>query len=361
MPTLRGRTSPDEALRHLEKVGLIPPAMLTDVLELLRERAAGGPVYRWEIRGQSRLAVFDPLLAGETARPRVHALALPRPHGPRERRWASSFVAESVHGGGLRTTRLSEAAESAWNSLRQSRARARLLDDLLARYSPGALRPLGRDLRDHAHRLTVFWTEGHEDEESVRLLGRAVAGDELAARLYRQRLDGISGAAHDSVLSRLGETDPETLDDAALFSEITARVFGDLLGAMGRVLCTVHPGGSAALLEHVLSNDPPWWIHVRETTHDYRLGVHRLPPRARIFITVPLLTVEGTESTVCGHMRALALGANLCPSLLLLLQHARDLDDRLAAVGRLEPVLSVHFIEANGASVSDTMGVHVRR
>ncbi len=355
----------DEELRLLEGIGLIPPSVSTDALAVLRERAAAGPVYRWECRGRVRLLVFDPVLAAETACPRVQALAVPPSRDTRERRWASSFLVEAAHGGGPRTARLTEAAQNAWNDPRQIQARQELHARFLARYKPGLLRPLGRDLREHALHVAVLWTEGRGDGEATRILEAATGGGEAAAQHYRRRLAAIPDAGTGcGVLAGLSEAGPEALVDAALFAELVARVLGDLLVAMGRVLCDGEgrgDSGNAALLERVLHDDPPWWIHVRETVHEYRLGIHRLPPGTRIFVPVPLLAEGGSVPTVAvGHPRALALGANLCPPLRLLPDHARHLGGGLAAVGRLEPVVSVRFAGADGRFAPDTMGVHLR-
>jgi len=356
----------NEELRLLEGVGLVPFPIGADVLDLLRERSAAASVSRWEIRGRTRLAVFDPALALEIVRPRIQGLALPVSRDPRERRWASTFLAESAHGGGRRTDRLTEAARRVWHDAATVHERRELRERFFARYRPGAILPLGRDLHEHALRTVVLWTEGHGDPESMRILEAAIGGDESAARRYRERLDAVaaSGGGHGLLASgdAAGACPPEATADAAVFAELAARVFADLLAALARVLRGGTEGtGSAALVERVLRDAPPWGIHVRETIHEYRLGVHRLPAGVRIFVPVPLLAEGGREASDASELRtSLALGTHLCPPLGLLLGEARELAEGLAAVGRLEPAAAVRFPGADGRYASDPMGVHVR-
>jgi hypothetical protein len=357
----------ERELRLLEKVGLVPPPVLTDALAVLRAQAAGDRLYRWQFRGRVRLAVFDPVLAAEVACPRVQALSVPPPHGARERRWVSSFLAESPRGGGPRTFRLSEAVERVWNDPQQGGAREALRERLLVGYEPGSVRPLGRDLRDHALRLALLWTEGNENEEAVRVLANAVYGDETAAGSYGRRLASLSAEGRrGGVLFRFGEpgaSDPEFLADVALFAELVARVLGDLLGAVGRSLCDERTDGAdPSFIDRVLRSDPPWWIHVRETVHEYRLGIERVPPGAKIFVPVALLAEDGAvPRAAAGHPLALALGANLCPPLRMLADEARRLAVALGAQGRFEPLESACFAVSDGRYVPEAMAVHVVR
>jgi len=366
VPKPRLTKGDDEELRLLERIGLVPSPLRPDVLEFLRERTAAASVCRWDIRGRPRLAVCDPALALEIVRPRIQSLALPVSRDPRERRWASTFLAESARGGGARTDRLTETARHAWREPGLVHERDKHRERFFARFRPGVLLPLGRELHEYALRTTVLWTEGRDDEESVRILKAAVGGDESAARRYRQRLGALAKSGGERGLLASGEAaaawGSDAVADAAVFAELAARVLADLLHALARVLCGEAEGsGPLALLERVLRDAPPWWIHVRETTHEYRLGVQRLPAGTRIFVPVPLLGEGGGTPTDASELRrVLALGANLCPSLGLLLDEARHFAEGLAEAGRLEPVAAVRFSGADGRYVSDPMGIHVR-
>lgn len=353
----------EEELRVLEELGVVPPPGPVRGLDALREVAAAVPVVRWEFRRRVRVAVLDPTLAGDVVRPRVQALAFPPPRDDRERRWGASFLAEAARGGGLRAARVIDAARAASNGPHLAEAFRALEDRFLARYAPGLVRPLARDLETHALRIALLWTEGEAPDEALALLAAAVSGDGRAAGAYRERLRARHAAGRaGGLLAGLDGRGPDDVGDAALFAELVALTGTRIFAAVGR---RVHrgereeAGPAPALVERAVLDDPPWAVHVRETIHEFRLGTHRLPPRSRLFVPVLRLGRQG-ESAADTLRLSLALGIPLCPPLGDLLDLARSLVRRLDGRGRLDPAPDLVFAEGDGPPVPDALGVHVR-
>lgn len=356
----------DEVFAFLAELGVIPRPVPTSLLDALETRVASAPVFVWTYGRRLHAIVGEPWLAHEVLHPRVHALGLPPSRDPRERRWCTSFLAEAAMlGDGMRVARVTQAAREAWRATTTRGRCEERIACFLEHYRPNAIRPLGQDLRNLGLDLTVIWAEGEPDERARELLATMIAGDATAADRYRRRIAQlVQRKAADGFVYPLVKEGTEGLDDATVLTDVVGMLLSRFLAGVGRLLLKDSIEGLDRV-DQVLSNDPPWWIHVRETVHEFRLGTHRLPGGTRIFVPVRhLMRLRGTNLT-SGRSNeresALALGIDLCPALDALLELVRDIVQRLMACGPLEPIPALVFFYGKGAAAVDPLGVHVRQ